>query len=83
MLHHVLFVVLLFVVVELIGVAKSVVSHSHVLQLSSGALGQTAVMLALHIVMQHPLWLVHWYLIHDRVAMLRVVQTKDPVGVLM
>ena len=48
-----------FVVVELIGVAKSVVCHSHVLQLAPGAFRQTTVVLALHIVVHHPLWLVH------------------------
>ena len=74
---------LLFVVVELVGVAKSVVCHSHVLQLAPGAFGQAAVVLALHIVVQHPLWFVHWHLIHDRVAMPRVAKTKDPVGVLV
>ena len=69
--------------VELVGVAKSVVCHSHVLQLAPGTFGQAAVILALHIVVQHPLWFVHWYLVHDRVAMVRVAQAKDPVGVLV
>ena len=81
-----MFVVLLFccfVVVKSVGVVKSVVRHSHVFQLAPGAFGQTAVVLALHIVVQHPLWFVHWYLVHDRVAMVRVAQAKDPVGVLV
>ena len=56
---HVLFsllVVFVFVVVvELVGVAKSVVRHSHVLQLAPGVFRQAAVCFALYIIVQYPL----------------------------
>ena len=71
-LFSLLVVVVFVVTVELVGVTKSVVCHSHVLQLAPGAFRQAAVFLALHVIVQHPLWFIHWYLVHHCFTVRRV-----------
>ena len=64
-------------------VSQSVVCDCHALQLPSGLLGQSLLVVELHCVVQHPFVFLDGYHIHDWFAMPAIVEFVYPLLILV